>query len=240
MKWLATIGMLALTACGTPVVAPRPPSLPPPPPSQVPDRLQSPEIAARNFVEVIYRMRPVAMRECNARTRGVRCDYAIVIDDRPGVPPNAFQTRAPDGQPVIGFTLPLIAEARNTDELAFILGHEAAHHIAGHIDRGRRSAAEGAVLAGAMAQILGGDEIAIRRAQQVGADVGQRRYGKTFELEADALGAVLTLRAGFDPVRGVAYFERVPDPGNRFLGSHPPNAQRVDTVRRVAAGYAGR
>jgi predicted Zn-dependent protease len=66
--------------------------------------------------------------------------------------------------------------------------------------------------------------------------VGARTYSKDFELEADALGTVISMRAGFDPIRGAAFFTRIPDPGNRFLGTHPPNAQRIETVRRVAAG----
>jgi len=42
-------------------------------------------------------------------------------------------------------------------------------------------------------------------------------------------------RAGYNPVRGAQFFTRIPDPGNRFLGTHPPNAQRIETVRRVNA-----
>ena len=35
----------------------------------------------------------------------------------------------------------------------------------------------------------GGDEAAIRQAQEMGATMGARSYAKNFELEADALGA---------------------------------------------------
>jgi len=55
-------------------------------------------------------------------------------------------------------------------------------------------------------------------------------------LEADRLGTVITARAGFNPVRGAEFFNRIPDPGNRFLGTHPPNAARMEIVRRTAAG----
>lgn len=70
-------------------------------------------------------------------------------------------------------------------------------------------------------------------ATNVGASVGARSYSKEFELEADALGTVIARKSGYNPVRGAEYFTRIPDPGNRFLGSHPPNAQRIETVRRV-------
>ena len=59
--------------------------------------------------------------------------------------------------------------------------------------------------------------------------------GGAQELEADALGTIIAHEAGFDPLRGAAFFERIPDPGNQFLGTHPPNAARIETVRRVAA-----
>ncbi|MGA9409867.1 MAG: M48 family metallopeptidase [Roseobacter sp.] len=190
----------------------------------------------RDFVEVVRMVEPVAERECRARTSRVNCDFRIVVDDRPEQPPNAFQTIDQSGRPIIAFTLQLIADARNKDELAFVLGHEASHHIAGHIDRQQQNAVAGAVIAGSLAVLLGGDTDIVQEAQQRGAQVGARTYSKEFELEADALGTIIAARAGYDPVRGAEFFTRIPDPGNRFLGTHPPNAQRIATVRRVAAG----
>jgi len=75
----------------------------------------------------------------------------------------------------------------------------------------------------------------VRSAQELGAAVGARTYSKEFELEADRLGTIITKRAGYDPLRGAEFFTRIPDPGNRFLGTHPPNAQRIQTVRETAA-----
>lgn len=230
MARLVLLGLLFLSSCTE--------LGPVPAPTGQPTQTASPGsvVATRNFELVVDRMLPVAVRECQARTERVRCDYRIVIDDRDGVPPNAFQTITDQGQPVIGFTLPLIQQARNADELAFIFGHEAAHHIEGHIARGGQSALQGALLAGTLAVLTGADETMVREAQEAGAFVGARRFSKQFELEADALGTILTKQGGFDPLSGVAYFTRTPDPGNQFLGTHPPNADRIETVRRVAAG----
>ncbi|MGR3838426.1 MAG: M48 family metalloprotease, partial [Cognatishimia sp.] len=55
-------------------------------------------------------------------------------------------------------------------------------------------------------------------------------------LEADGLGAILTERAGYDAINGARFFTRLPDPGNRFLGTHPPNAQRIEVVQTTVAG----
>ncbi|UWR38345.1 MULTISPECIES: M48 family metallopeptidase [Sulfitobacter] len=192
--------------------------------------------AARSFVQVVRTLEPVAERECRNRTTGMNCDFNIVVDDRPGQPANAFQTLDKNGRPIVAFTLALIADARNEDELAFVLGHEAAHHIAGHIGRQQQNAMAGAVIFAGIATLSGGDATAVRTAQELGAEVGARRYSKDFELEADALGTIITARAGYNPLRGAEFFTRIPDPGDRFLGTHPPNSSRIDIVRRTMAG----
>jgi predicted Zn-dependent protease len=116
------------------------------------------------------------------------------------------------------------------------MGHETAHHILGHIPMTQENATTGALVAGVLAAIGGADEATIRSAQDIGATVGARRFSKDFELQADALGARIALEAGFDPLAGAAFFTRLPDPGDRFLGSHPPNAERLAVVRRAVAG----
>jgi predicted Zn-dependent protease len=192
---------------------------------------------AATFIAVVERVEPVAEALCRDRAPArVNCDLQIVVDDRPDQLPNAFQTVDARGRPIVGFTLALIAEARNADEIAYVMGHEAAHHIQGHIPKRVETAMTGALLAGVLAQASGAGPDAIKQAQQMGAEVGARTYSKEFELEADALGAEIAFRAGYDPVRGTAFFDRLPDPGDRFLGSHPPNAQRKALVARVVAG----
>ncbi|MEL6523323.1 MAG: M48 family metallopeptidase, partial [Pseudomonadota bacterium] len=158
----------------------------------------------------------------------------------PGLPPNAFQTEDRSGRPIIGFTLSLIADARNPDELAFILGHEAAHHIEGHLRTSRRSASIGASILGRAVEASGGSQEQIDAASQIGATVGVLRYSQKFELEADSLGTVIARRAGYDPVLGAQFFSRIPDPGNSFLNTHPPNAARQATVKRVDDQLTGR
>ena len=192
--------------------------------------------AVQNFNFAVARIEPVAERFC--RQSGQRnCDFLIVVDDRPNQPVNAYQTLDRNGRPIIAFTVPLIAEARNRDEIAFVMAHEAAHHIEGHIARQQSNAMTGAVLSGLIAGALGAsDPTTIDQLTRVGATVGARSYSKAFELEADALGTRIAAAAGFDPLRGAQFFFRVPDPGDRFLGTHPANADRLRTVERVAAG----
>ncbi len=116
------------------------------------------------------------------------------------------------------------------------MGHEAAHHIENHIDKQVGTATIGAVLGTLIGAYIGGTDIAADVGQQVGGTVGARAFSKEMELEADALGAVIAHKAGYDPRRGAEFFFRIPDPGDKFLGTHPPNGDRRATVERVAAG----
>lgn len=229
MRNIALAGLIALAGCVSTSPAPDPTTRPV---SQVQNQTPSSAKIAQ-FNAVVNAVEPVAERECNARTRGLNCDFRIVVDDRPNQPPNAFQTEDKQGRPILAFNLALIASVRNSDELAFVMGHEAAHHIEGHLARQQNNAMAGAILLGGLAAITGAGESTVRSATDLGAGLGARTYSKEYELEADALGTVITKRAGFDPVRGAAYFTQIPDPGDRFLGTHPPNAQRIETVRRV-------
>ncbi|MFC3613972.1 M48 family metalloprotease [Lutimaribacter marinistellae] len=164
----------------------------------------------------------------------MNCSFRIFIDTRPGAPPNAFQTLDNQGRPVIVFTQSMVQTARNADELAFVMSHEAAHHIEGHLARVNRDAALGAIVLGQLVGLSGGGASAVDAATQLGGLVGSRTFSKDYELEADRLGTVIAARAGYNPLVGVQFFERIPDPGNQFLGTHPPNAQRSELVRQTA------
>ncbi len=228
---------LGLAACAAPSAGPVPGRLALPPAATA--ELATAQVRA--FVAVAQRVEPVAEAECEARNPRADCDFLIVVDDRPGMPPNAFQTLGRDGRPLIVFTLALLGEVANEDELAFIMAHEASHHIAGHLARQDQNAALGASVFGQLAaQRAGATPASIRQAQEIGAEVGARSFSKEFELEADALGTLVAAQAGFDPLRGAAFFLRIPDPGDRFLATHPSNAERIATVRRAAAALVPR
>ncbi len=231
---LLAVFLLGLGGCVAPT--PLPPAVPVSRPA-APLNAEAGRAAALTFLQVVATVEPVAEKLCRSRGEARICDFRIVVDDRPGQPPNAFQTLDNRGRPVIGFTLALIAEARNADELAFVLGHEAAHHIAGHIPKREEQALSGALLAGVLAAASGLSPDEVEAAQELGAATAARGYSREFELEADALGAEITWLAGYDAVLGSAFFDRLPDPGDRFSSSHPANSQRkaviAATVRRL-------
>ena len=240
MRQVAAIlgaGLLGMAAC-----APLPVDQPPlptgpyaaPQPAPVLTNDGSPQSTARMFVAVMRRMEPAVEREClQRRTQPINCDFQFVVDDRPGQEANAFQTIDATGRPIIGFTLSLIAQTRNGDEIAFVVGHEASHHVLNHLDRKAGAAAAGAVILGSIASVYGNNQEAIETAQRIGASVGSRYYSRDWELQADYLGAIMTMNAGFDPINGSRFFERIPDPGDHVLGTHPSRAARLDQVRQA-------
>lgn len=242
---LCTIISAMLAGCAVqPLPAPQPVPAPAPAPlpGPAPVAPNTARESARNFVQVLKRMEPAVEQEClQRRTTPISCDFQFVVDDRPNLPVNAFQTVDSQGRPVVGFTLALIAAARNADELSFVMGHEAAHHILGHLTHQGRAATAGAVILGGIAAATGADPGTVRGIQNIGASVGARYYSKEWELQADRLGAIIALNAGYNPEHGAQFFLRIPDPGNRILGSHPSNAQRISAVTQAVADVrAGR
>jgi predicted Zn-dependent protease len=99
----------------------------------------------------------------------------------------------------------------------------------------QQNALAGALLFGRLTSLAGGPPITFRTAQDIGTVMGGRTYWEKFELQADALGIQITHAADYDPVRGAAFFSRISDPGTAFLGTHPPNQKRIETVGGVVA-----
>ena len=89
------------------------------------------------------------------------------------------------------------------------------------------------MILGSIASAYGNNQQAIETAQRIGASVGSRYYSKNWELQAVYLGAIISLSAGYDPINGARFFERLPDPGDPVLGTHPARAARLAQVRRA-------
>jgi Zn-dependent protease with chaperone function len=192
------------------------------------------QVDAQTFQEISRAVGKEARAECLRQARVSNCDFTILVDLNPRAPVNAFQTLDDKDQPVIIFTRSMIQSAENADELAFVMGHEAAHHVLGHIARQSQNARESAAIFNELGELYGEDGEELERVQKLGAEVGVQVNVKAFELEADQLGTIITHNAGYNPLIGAKYFDRLPDPGDQFLGTHPPNAERVQIVQDTA------
>ena len=134
--------------------------------------------------------------------------------------------------------LPICA---NTDGVAAVMGHEVAHAFAKH-GQERMTSAYG--------QQLGGIAVAIGtnnkdpKAQQlwntiygVGSQIGMLAYSRTHETEADKLGMVFMIMAGYKPQEAVNVWIRMSQrasSGNappEFLSTHPSNETRIANLK---------
>ena len=248
MRKLVVLAIVLLAACD-PVVDAQKAGTPSAPqarfaPAQVSVESEALTALINQFAQVSFEVKQVARTHCRAsasnrassRASRAKCNFQVSIDTRADAAPNAYQTEDRNGRPIIAFTLSLVAQMRNRDEMAFILGHEMAHHIKGHLAVKRAGILTGALTAGLEARLDGASAEDVRRAQSRGALREIQSFTKAFELEADALGAVIAHQAGYDPILGSQFFYRIRDPRHAFLATHPGNAQRLATVRAAVAG----
>lgn len=206
--------------------------------------------SVNQFIKVANRVEPVAEQICRQEAAkagtSVNCDLKILVDEKMPFK-NAYQ-KYDGGTPIIAFTVPMIMDARNEDEIAFVMGHEAGHHIAKHIQKTQQQQAAGALILGmAAAYASANDPYAtqyqrqrtIDDAVELGTAIGGAAFSQTYELEADVIGTHVASAAGYDPVRGARFFARpehakLPNGQLSFWGTHPPDKKRVATVIATA------
>ena len=130
---------------------------------------------------------------------------------------------------------------RHPDELAFVIGHEMAHVIRGHVWERMLNETTLRVVSAISAR-AGGLGVWFR---QKGIGLLRSAYTSESELEADELGWRLAAAAGFAPSGSVAFLQRIgrlrrtPAELGQYFGSHPPAAERLGRlallVRQVSA-----
>ena len=232
---LISIALLPfLAACVETTTPPTQKKAPPKPVAAKPAVVRSSQSALSAFSRVTRRMEPVAERSCREVHRNAPakfCDFIIKIDKNPKTPPNAMQSIAKDGRPVITFNINLMRTLRNDHEFAFIFGHEAGHQIGQHLSRGRGNVTAGAVLGGLIAGALGAS---VDSGAKLGSQIGFFSYAKEHELQADRIGTHIAYRGGYDPIIGARSFAGRGG-SNAFLSTHPPSQDRVNTVHQTAA-----
>ncbi len=125
----------------------------------------------------------------------------------------------------------------NEDGLAAVMGHEIAHAFAHH---GEERMSE------SMLVQLGGAAVAIGTANDknaqiyniaygLGSGIGMLAFSRTHETEADKLGMVFMIMAGYDPEEAVHVWERMAARNKTrppaILATHPSDQQRVNTLK---------
>lgn len=236
---LALVALLA--ACGTAYQVPQAPApsrIPPATPVPASDPARPVSRAIGDYRIVAPRIEREAEAFCREENPGRpprHCDFELRLIDDPRLGANAFQTVRRDGRPVVAITVSLLGETGNADEIAFVLSHEAGHHIADHIAKSQAQAMTGALVLGALATLGNASEQVVSDMMDLGANLGVRAYSQSYELEADVLGAFIAARAGYAPERGAVIFTRPAlASGGGLLSTHPASPQRLATVEQVA------
>ena len=142
----------------------------------------------------------------------------------------------------------------NTNGIAAVMGHEVAHAFAKH-GQERMSSAQ--------IQQLGGVAVAVgtnnnknaqlwNMAYGVGSTLGMLKFSRTHETEADKLGLVFMIMAGYKGEEAVNVWVRMSENSKKsgkqappeFLSTHPSNQSRIVDLRnylpeakRLAAKY---
>lgn len=138
----------------------------------------------------------------------------------------------------------IVEMARNDDEVAFVVGHEMAHHAANHIARTRSNmetaGAVGALLAaGALVAAAAGgihfhgrgNERVVRDGQAIGGRLGQLAFSREQEREADHLSAMAMHRAGYSLATARGFLVTLGRLSGRttssWLDTHPAGPERL-------------
>lgn len=153
------------------------------------------------------------------------CNYGIQLEI------SSISNAQADGKNITFFSA--IMRELNTDQkVALIFGHEAAHNILRHVQKGQGNAMVGAGIGVVIAAITGID--VSRTTANIGAGVNKA----DFEAEADYVGTYLAERAGhnIDDAAIVWREMSLDDPASvTHGGSHPPNAERFLAIEKTVA-----
>ncbi len=148
----------------------------------------------------------IIRRLLEAIPRGNASKWTVrVLDSNPKVE-NAFGV----GGTYIYVYTGLLDDVQSDDELALILAHEISHSLLKH---GMRRGEDFSNLVTSIIELAGAFSKSGGRREKMGLIAGtiKASYSREDEQEPDALGAYIANRANFDPMRGIAFFNRMID-----------------------------
>ncbi|MFQ3296983.1 MAG: putative Zn-dependent protease [Polaribacter sp.] len=128
----------------------------------------------------------------------------------------------------------------NENGIAAVMGHEIAHAFAKH-GQERMTNSYGQQIGGLLVAL--GTSKSSRESQQmwntaygVGSGLGMMKYSRVHEQEADRLGLVFMLMAGYDGREAAEVWVRMSEKSNgksqpEILSTHPSNASRINDLR---------
>ena len=165
-----------------------------------------------------------------------------------------YQIKAVNAAEINAFALPggpmyvnrgLINAARNEAELAGVLAHEMSHVALRHGTNQSSKAYLGQTGLSILGGLLGKKSSTSQIVNAVGGfglNAAFLKFSRDDETQADATGAEIMARAGYDPVAMADFFAvlreqqgRDPSKLERFFSSHPAPANREARIRQLAS-----
>jgi predicted Zn-dependent protease len=180
----------------------------------------------------LQRLRSIAARiipftpACNPRASEWRWEVNLIASRSI----NAFCM--PGGK--IAFFYGILAELQlDDDEVAMIMGHEAAHAL---LEHAREQMSKGALTTGGLrllSALFGLGQLG-DLAAQAGAQLLTLKFSRDDEGEADRLGLQMAARAGYDPRSGVTLWQKMMRAGGskppQILSTHPTGPARIKDI----------
>lgn len=130
-----------------------------------------------------------------------------------------------------------IVAADNEAELAGVMAHEMSHVYMQHSIKQMKKSQWTQGIAGVLGAVLGSMGGAVGALGQLGAGIAggvlTMRYSRADEAQADAVGAIIMYKAGYDPHYLARFFQKLASMGNngpQFLSDHPNPGNRTQAI----------
>jgi metalloendopeptidase OMA1, mitochondrial len=175
------------------------------------------------------RVAEASIRRYPQAVEGFSWQFALI--DTPEV--NAWML--PGGKS--GVNMGLLKVATSDDELAIVMGHEAAHAIARHGGE-RMSRAMAVEIAAGILNETGqvNPELVDGVLAGYGA-LGETAFSRNEEAEADQIGIMIAADAGYDPRAAVTFWKKMSALGGakppEFLATHPSDEKRASRLEAL-------
>ena len=131
----------------------------------------------------------------------------------------------------------LLQVATTDDELAIVVGHEAAHAIARHgAERMSRGVATQVVL-GAVSATGEVDPAIVEATAVAYGALGETAFSRSEESEADEIGLMIAADAGYNPTAATGFWRKMSAQGGEkppeFLSTHPSDEKRATRLAKL-------
>jgi Zn-dependent protease with chaperone function len=242
--------MICLLLCGT-MLAQSGPQLPDPgnPPMSRQQQIQLGFQAASE----VYKQMPV-LPDSSPETRYIRRVGERLVATIPQQNSWPFEFHTIAQKDINAFALPggpmfvnvgTITAATSESELAGVMAHEMAHVYMQHSAKMVRQNTGPSLIAG-LGQVLGsmiggvGGALA-SLGGQIGGGMLSMKYSRSDEAQADAVGAIIMYRAGYNPEALARFFDRLAEEGGgrgpQFLSDHPNPGNREQAILKEVQNW---